>query len=460
MSEAVMTEKDSKKDAPKTAAKEEKAAPAPAPKAAAAPPATAAPKETKKKATATTSASAAASVMARARAAILKSTGQKPLQPSDTTLGHISTGSLSVDMLIGGSPAKDGTPVCPGFPKRRITEVYGPESSGKTTLLLSSIVQTQRKGGAAMFIDFEHALDHNYAKKIGVNYDDGTFEVYQPDTLEEGLKILYIGIAAGVDLIGIDSVAAMVPKDELEKNIDDPARIGALAAKFSNILPKIVIWLTKFPADKDGKRRADHDGTALVLLNQTRALIGGTGHGDNENTSGGKAIKFYAYLRLRMSRIKSEVVKKKDRMTGREVSLPYGNLTDVKVVKSKIDAKQGHRTQLFIRYGYGIDDYFTVIESGVVNKLVKKEGAYFALGENRFQGKDKFRSFLMSNPTIFETLRKNVLAASMATAVPMAPEEELSEEDAILEGLGDEIDTLEGEAESALTEEVVETSDN
>ena len=126
------------------------------------------PKDPKKNAAKTLPSRAA--IMAKANAGILKHTKQKPLQPSDKQVPHISTGSLSVDYLIGGSPAKNGEPICPGFPRRRITEVFGPESSGKTTLLLSAIVQAQRAGGCAFFIDFEHSLDHNYAKKVGVSY--------------------------------------------------------------------------------------------------------------------------------------------------------------------------------------------------------------------------------------------------------------------------------------------------
>lgn len=380
-------------------------------------------------------------MLARAKAAILKSTGQKPLRPGATTHAHVSTGSFPVDMLIGGSPAKDGKGlICPGFPRRRITEVYGPESSGKTTLLISSMVQAQRAGGMAMFIDFEHSLDHHYAEKLGLSYDDDKLWVLQPASMEEGFKMMLLGIMGGFDIIGVDSVAAMVPKDELVKGFDDAAKIGAVARQFSMALPKFVMWLQKYPPLADNKEKADpdHPGTALVFINQTRALIstGGGGHGGDENTAGGKALKFFDYLRIRTSRIKSEFVERKDPMSGKKRRFPYGNVTDVKIVKSKVDAKQGHSTQIFIRYGSGIDDYYSIIETGVVQKIIKREGAYYSLGEQRFQGKDKFRKFLIENPKVYAALRQKLAEAVNAAAIDAG--DDLEEDDELLEGFGDD----------------------
>jgi len=401
-----------------------------------------------------------ATMVAKARATILKTTKQQPLQPSAKTLGHVSTGSFPVDMLIGGSPTKDGKGlVCPGLPRRRIIEIYGPESSGKTTLLISAMVEAQKAGGAALFIDFEHSLDHSYAKALGLSYDEDKLLVYQPDNMEEGWKMMFIGIAAGFDIIGVDSVAAMVPKSEMEKGFDAEAKIGALARQFSKELPKFVTWLQKYPRLTDNKEKTDpnHPGTALVFINQTRALIntgGGKSYGEAENTSGGKAIKFYAYLRLRTARIKSEVVERKDPMSGKKRRFPYGNVTDVKVVKSKVDAKQGHSTQMFIRYGVGIDDYYSIIETGVVQGLIKRSGAYYTLLDKKFQGRDKFRQFLIENPKVFEALRTKLAVAVNASAVEAGSE--LTEEDELLEGFdleGDDEADIESEVEEALTEE-------
>ncbi len=403
-----------------------------------------------------------AAMVARAVNAIYKKTNQKPLRASASTLPHVSTGSFGIDMLIGGTPTLDGKGlICPGIPRRRITEIYGPESSGKTTLLISTMVQAQKAGGACMFIDFEHSLDHGYAKKLGLSYDDDKLAVFQPDTMEEGLNMIFIGIVTGFDVIGVDSVAAMVLKDELEKGFEDAARIGAVARMMAGQLPKLVLWLQKHPVDKNTKSTIpDHPGTALIFINQTRALIQsgyGGGGGDNENTSGGKALKFFAYLRLRASKIKAEVVERPDMMTGKKRRFPYGNVTDIKVVKSKIDAKQGHSTQCFIRFGAGIDDYFSLIETAVVHKLAKREGAYYVLGDQRFQGKEKFRQFLIANPRVYEALRTKLVQCVNATAITIV--DELSDEDSILEAIGDDDDVIAGDEISGDVEEVVESAD-
>jgi recombination protein RecA len=401
--------------------------------------------------------------VAKAKSAILKTTKQKPLQPSLSPLGFVSTGSFPVDMLIGGSPTKDGKGlICPGFPRRRITEVYGPESSGKTTLLIHSMIEAQRGGGCAMFVDFEHALDHAYAKALGLSYDEDKLLVYQPDCMEEGFKMMFVGVAAGFDIIGVDSVAAMVTKDEMEKGFDENEIIGIVPRKFSSVLRKFVLWLQKYPRLADNKEVSDpeHPGTALVFVNQTRSMIntgGGMSRGDNENTSGGKALKFYSYLRLRTSRIKSEFVKRKDSMTGKTRSFPYGNVTNVKVVKSKLDAKQGHSTQMFIRYGVGIDDYLSVIETGVAHKLIKREGAYYVLLDQKWQGKDKFRQFLIENPKVFEALRGKLVQAVNASVGDVGSD--LEEDDELLEGLDEDEDII-NEVVEEIEETVEETPSN
>lgn len=368
-------------------------------------------------------------MMAKVEAAIFKSTKQKALKPGTETRGFVPTGSFATDMLIGGTPNAEGKPVCPGYPRKAITELYGPESSGKTTMLIHALVEAQKAGGNVMFIDFEHALDHSYAKALGLNYDEGTLKVFQPDTMEEGFKMMYVGIAAGVDVIGVDSVAAMVPKDEMAKGFDAEARVGAVARPLSMALPKFQNWLYR-----GSTVEKDHPGTALILVNQTRALIGGSSR-ENETTSGGKALKFYSFLRMRLSRIKSESVEKKDPMTGRKRRFPYGNVTNVKIVKSKIDAKQGHSCSIFIRYGAGIDDYFSLIETGVAQKVIKREGAYYSLGEQRFQGKENFRKFLIENSKVHEAL-KDKLAKLIVASAADGPVE-IEDEDTLLEGIED-----------------------
>jgi recombination protein RecA len=413
--------------------------------------------------------SPAAVTLQKTIAAITKATtsktssGLKRYDAPLTTLPHVSTGSSTLDILIGGTLAADGKPLCPGFPRRRITEVYGPESSGKTTLLLSSIARLQRAGGCALFVDFEHHISKKYAMDIGVQWDTGTFDVIQPRTLEEGLKAIYLSLMTGVDLVGVDSVAAMIPSAEMKKKFDDPVKIGAVAAAFSTVLPKFGVWFDEFPRVNE-KKLEGHPGTAVVLLNQTRALIStsGGGHGDQENTSGGKAMKFYSTMRIRMSRIKSLTLKRKDPMSGREVNVPYGNLTHVKIVKSKLDAKQGATAQVFIRYGFGIDDYFSIIEAGVQNKLLKLDGSWYILNGERHQGKDKLRKFLIANPKAFEDLKAKIMSLVIAGSKPIDPDEELTETDEMIEtmtkDLGGELDGDDDEESSdePVVEEEVE----
>lgn len=379
---------------------------------------------------------------------IKKKMGVSTITAYTGALPHVSTGSFAVDDLIGGTLASDGKPKCPGFPRRRITEVFGAESSGKTTGALQSIAECQRNGGVAMFLDFEHALDHAYAKAIGVNFESRHLALYQPDTLEEGMKYIYIGIMTGVDIIVVDSVAAMVPKADLEKGADEAATIGSQARAFSRFLPMIGTWLWK----KDAAER-NPEGTALVFINQIRATIskGGPGGGGPEtNTSGGKAIKFYAYLRLLYTKIKAEYIESKNKFNGKKIRKAFGNHTQVKVIKSKIDAKQGQAADIFIRFGQGIDDALSLIEAGVNHRFVKKEGSWYVLNGERYQGREKLRTYLKENRKAFEDLRKKVLASVQAGAVAIAEDNDAED------GIDD--DEFEAIISASPSEEVEDTS--
>lgn len=425
----------------------------------------------KKKSEATSS---AVDTMNRAISSIEKQVKISPIDLPDGTLPHVSTGSSSVDILIGGTLANDGKSIlCPGFPRRRITEVYGPESSGKTTLALSSIAKLLKAGGSAIFLDFEHHISKKYAISIGVDWNSPAFKVLQPDTFEDGFKVIQIAIGAGVDLVVVDSVAAMIPSGEMDKGVDDVAKLGAVAKLMSEKLPKLGQFLDKFPRRKDNpdKKDEDHPGTAIVLLNQTRAFIqtqgGGRGGGDTENTSGGKSLKFYSTLRLRLSRIKSEIIKRKDKLSGREVNVPYGNLTAVKIVKSKLDGTQNSGTTLFIRYNYGVDDYFSIIEAGVANKLVQKSGARFVFNGETFHGKEKLRKYLIANPKAFEELKTKILAIVIEANKGIDPEADLEAEDDVLEQMNriiedgkDEDEEDEDHGMGAVPEEVVDVEED
>jgi len=372
----------------------------------------------------------------------------KRIELSKAPLPCVSTGSIAIDNLIGGNPSADGTgPVCMGFPRGHISEVYGPEASGKTTLALEAIVEIQKQGGTALFLDYEHALHHGYATKLGIRFDD-SFAHLQPDDMEQGMETLRIAALAGVDLIVVDSVAAMVPKSDMEKKFTEGDQIGSRARALASLLPKIVKVLHQ-PSKHNNKR------AAVIFINQTRANIstGPGGGGSGDNTSGGKALKFFAYLRLMVTRIGSEYLEVKDSLSREKRRVPFGNKTLVKVIKSKVDAKQGHSCNIFIRYGQGIDDYYTMIESGVAHKVVKKSGAYYEFEGQNIQGREKFRRFLMSDPKSFQRLRAGVLKAIRAQATDV----DLEEDDADVDDLLTSAEI--GELEETPEEELVESSD-
>lgn len=341
--------------------------------------------------------------------AIEKITGQKPIGLNRHPLPCVSSGSMTIDYIIGGvlAPDKSG-PLCPGYPRGRITEIYGPEASGKTTLALEAIVEVQRQGGSAMFLDFEHALSHKYARDLGVDFDPERLMNYQPENMEQGLEMMRVGLAAGVDLIVVDSVAAMVPKAEMEKSFEDPSKIGILALKLAQALPKLVRMMKPNP-------EKNPLGTAVVFINQTRATIstsgygGGTGGGDG--TAGGKALKFYAYLRLQTTCIRTERIKLKDVVSKKEKNIPFGSHTQVKVVKSKVDAKSGQTAEIFIRYGKGIDDIYTLIESGAAHRVIKKTGAFFEVDGQKYQGRERLRSYLEADKAALQALQAAVVKA-------------------------------------------------
>ena len=399
------------------------------------------------------------------RAMLKKSVNLTPIDTAPSTMPHIPTGAMVVDNLIGGSKAADGKgQVCPGYPRRKISEIYGPESSGKTTLALAAVVQVQKAGGTVMYLDYEHSLHHGYAKQIGVKFDH-SFILVGPPTLEDGLKAMYIALCTGVDLVVVDSVAAMTPKAEFDKKFDDAAKVGAVAKKLSENIPKFARWLSDFPTENgkpDGRPRKDHPGTAILLLNQERSVIstGGGGHGPDTNSAGGRALKFYAYVRLRLSRISSEMIERKDPQTGKKRKFPYGNLTNVKVVKAKADAKQGHSANIFIRYGYGVDDVYSIIESGIAQGVIQREGAYYSYNNERVQSRDKFRLYLMSNAKLLAEVKYKVLQAVINDAPTAVSDDEMSEEDALEQSISAAFDDDdEGSKDDSPSEVVVDADD-
>ena len=295
----------------------------------------------------------------------------------DHSIEAISTGSIGLDAALGIG----------GLPKGRVVEIYGPESSGKTTLALQVVAECQKTGGTAAFIDAEHALDPIYAEKIGVNTDD--FYVSQPDTGEQALQITDMLVASGaIDMIVIDSVAALTPKAEIEGEMG-ASHVGLQARLMSQALRKLTANIKK-------------SNTMVVFINQIRMKIG-VMFGSPETTTGGNALKFYSSVRLDIRRIGA--IKKGDEIVG--------NQTRVKVVKNKV-SPPFRLAEFEILYGHGISTEGELIDIGVENNLIEKSGSWYSYnGERIGQGKENVRIFLLDNPEIASDIKQKILEITL-----------------------------------------------
>jgi recombination protein RecA len=297
----------------------------------------------------------------------------------------IPTGSLAVDAAIGVG----------GFPRGRVVEVYGPESSGKTTLALSVVAQAQKRGGVAAFIDAEHALDAEYAGKLGVDIDE--LLVSQPDSGEQALEIAEMLVRSNsIDVVVVDSVAALVPRAELEGEMGD-SHVGLQARLMSQALRKLTAIVAK-------------SRTCLVFINQIREKIG-VMFGSPETTTGGRALKFYSSVRIDIRRIAA--LKDGDTVVGSRAK--------VKVVKNKV-AAPFRQAEFDIDYGEGISRPGELIDLGVEHKVVTKSGAWFSCGDVRIgQGRENSKQFLRDNPDLADEIETKLRAALGLTA-PAAPQ--------------------------------------
>ncbi|PKP34864.1 MAG: recombinase RecA [Bacteroidetes bacterium HGW-Bacteroidetes-17] len=302
------------------------------------------------------------------KGAIMK-LGDNPID----NIESISTGSIGLDYALGIG----------GLPKGRITEIYGPESSGKTTLAIHAIAECQKKGGIAAFIDAEHAFDRFYAQKLGVDIQN--LLVSQPDNGEQALEITENLIRSGaIDIIVIDSVAALTPRSEIEGEMGD-SKMGLQARLMSQALRKLTATISK-------------TGACCIFINQLREKIG-VMFGNPETTTGGNALKFYASVRLdirRLSQIKD----------GESVK---GNRTRVKVVKNKV-APPFQKAEFDIIYGEGISKIGEIIDLGVEANIIKKSGSWFSYGETKLgQGRDAVKALLKDNPELSEEIEKKIM---------------------------------------------------
>ena len=310
----------------------------------------------------------------------------------------IPTGSVAMDVALGIG----------GLPRGRVVEIYGPESSGKTTLALHAVANAQRNGGIAAFIDAEHALDPVYARQLGVDTD--ALLVSQPDTGEQALEIMDMLVSSGtLDIVVIDSVAALTPRAEIEGEMGD-SHVGLQARLMSQALRKVT-------------GRLHQTKTTAIFINQRREKIGGF-FGSPETTTGGKALKFYASVRIDVRRIE----------TLKEAGNPVGNRTRVKIVKNKM-APPFKQAEFDILYGVGISREGGLIDMGVEEGIVKKSGAWFTYdGDQLGQGKENARRFLKDNPDLANEIEERILTK---LGIGVAPEAEDDEAPALTAVPGD-----------------------
>jgi len=307
----------------------------------------------------------------------------------------ISTGSLGLDLALGIG----------GLPKGRVVEIYGPESSGKTTLALHAIAEAQKKGGTCAFIDAEHALDPGYARKLGVDVEN--LLISQPDGGEQALEIVDTLVRSGaIDVLVVDSVAALVPKAELEGEMGD-THVGLHARLMSQALRKLTGTVSR-------------SNTLLIFLNQIRLKIG-VMFGNPETTTGGNALKFYSSCRLEIRRIGA--IKDREEVTG--------NQTRVKVVKNKM-APPFRQVEFDIMYGEGISKVGELVDLGVKAAIVEKSGAWFSCDGQRIgQGRENAKQYLRDNPAMADSIEARIRgqATAVANALMVAPDSDSSSEE-------------------------------
>ncbi|WP_352417826.1 recombinase RecA [Proteiniborus sp.] len=306
----------------------------------------------------------------------------------------VSTGSLDLDIAIGIG----------GLPKGRIIEIYGPESSGKTTVALHSIAEVQKSGGTAAFIDAEHALDPSYAKNLGVNIED--LIVSQPDTGEQALEIAEALVRSGaVDVVVVDSVAALVPKAEIEGEMGD-SHIGLQARLMSQALRKLAGAIKK-------------SNTIAIFINQLREKVG-VMFGNPETTTGGRALKFYASVRLEVRRVESL-------KQGEEI---IGNRTKVKVVKNKV-APPFKQAEFDIMYGTGISKEGNILDVGAAAEIINKSGSWYSYESNRLgQGRENAKDFLRENVDIAREIEEKIREKyGLKNTTPINKSDEVSNEE-------------------------------
>lgn len=327
---------------------------------------------------------------------------------------HISSGSVVLDYLIGGAPNKNGVAPCPGWPRGMISNIFGHESSGKTTIALEAAASVCDAGGMVCFIDWEHAISLDYAAALGVPVDDpDKFYLVQPNTLEAGLSVLFACARSGVDLIILDSVGAGTPKALRDQELQDKGelgRVGLVAAKWSTILPQLAADIAT-------------SGSHVMGISQLRKKINTMGPaGESTTHQGGEAWKFFAALRVSFRRIKSLKSKDYDAIQHKHVDRFTSALIIAKVVKSKISSSQQREAEFHVTFGEGVDNVRDLISIGANHGICAKGGAWYTFERNdgtsvRGQGLVSFKDEILRVPGCYDELASRVLAAMRSGSV-------------------------------------------
>lgn len=321
-------------------------------------------------------------------------------------LPHVPSGSIVINHLIGGLQNQFGVAPCPGWPRGRVSQIWGHEGSGKTTLALCAAAQVCRSGGSVLYIDWENDIVPDYAMSLGVPItDEDRFELLQPDTLEDGIKYALVYAASGVDLIVFDSVGAAIPRRLAEREANEAAeqgKVGEVQAVWSQELPNI-------------KRVIARSGTAVIGISQIRAEIGKMGHGPSTKPQGGNAWKFYSSVRLELRRVQYESAKAMNALTHKVEDKVSGTVVKVKAVKCKMSRSQGNEEIFYLRGGQGVDDIRSILEIAIAHGIIKKAGAgWFTWVKPdgsavKLQGIEKLRAHMVDQPSDYALVSSLVL---------------------------------------------------
>ena len=336
---------------------------------------------------------------------------------------HLTSGSIVLDYLIGGVPNRHGVPPCPGWPKGAISNIYGHESSGKTTVALEAAAAVCEAGGIVCFIDWEHAISLDYAAALGVPVDDpDRFYLAQPNTLEAGIQVMTACADAGVDLIILDSVGAGVPAALANQSLEDKGklgRVGLVAAIWSVVLPQMMTAVSK-------------SGTHIMGISQLRKNINTTGYGENTTHQGGEAWKYYSALRMSFRRIQSLKTKEYDALSHKQNERATTAVIKATVKKSKISNAQQREAEYHITFGEGIDNARDIINVGSAHGIIKKSGAWYnyeTMGgvAIKSQGLPAFRQEVLTQEGLYAEIAGRVIEAlrsSGSTSIKAATDAE------------------------------------